>query len=331
MIVALAILAALAGLALVGFFWWAGRGTLPTSAKHELSIDQAGPPPVTIAPGCYTMVTYNLGYLSGLANNRPVWREPTEFAAHLAQVRSAWQTLSPDLISYQEIDYGAARSFGVDQSAALAEGCYAFRADAVNWDKRYVPFPYWPPKVHFGRVLSGQSLHSRFPVRLLEHVVLPMPPERPFLYRRFYTDRLAQVCAVQLPEGEIVVINLHLEAYIASARIAQIKVVEQLYLTYRSLAPVIIAGDFNIAASVPTTDAPDLLGQLLLWPGLACAISPGEWGMAQHLTFPSNAPIEQIDFIFYDSARLTNHASGISQLAGTASDHCPVWLQFSFR
>ncbi len=331
MILTLATLAALAGLALVGFYWWAGRGTLPTGAKHGLAVGQAVPSPAATAPGSYMVVTYNLGYLSGLANNRPVRREPAAFAAHLAQVRSAWQTLSPDLICYQEIDYGSARSFGVDQSAALAQGYYAYRADAVNWDKRYVPFPYWPPNVHFGRVLSGQSLHSRFPVRLLERVVFPMPTERSFFYRRFYTERLAQVCAVQLPEGEIMVINLHLEAYIAPARIAQIKMVEQLYLAYRPLGPVIIAGDFNVAASVPAMDAQDLLGQLLTWPGLACAIPPGEWGMAQHLTFPSNAPVEQIDFIFYDSTRIINQASGTSPLAGTASDHRPVWLQFSFR
>ena len=54
------------------------------------------------------------------------------------------------------------------------EGAYA-----VNWDKRYVPFPYWPPVVHFGEMLSGQGVLSKFPILMNKKIVLQKPEENP--------------------------------------------------------------------------------------------------------------------------------------------------------
>jgi endonuclease/exonuclease/phosphatase family metal-dependent hydrolase len=289
------------------------------------------PPPWGGVPGHYTLACFNLGYLSGLTNNLPVERQPAMFAAHQKQVAVAWEHLRPDLVCYQEIDYGSRRSFWTDQSAQLARPHYPYRADATNWDKPYVPYPYWPPTRHFGRVLSGQSLHSRYPVRLLERVVFAKPVERPFFYRWFYTDRLAQVCAVRLPEGELVVINVHLEAYIAPARARQLAVVEQLYRRYSATHPVVLAGDFNHPAEPPKQVPQGLLTQMLGWPHLACAVAPAEWGAGQHCTFPSHRPAEQIDLIFYNTDRLVGVGAGVCPLTGTASDHLPVYWQFSLR
>ncbi len=62
-------------------------------------------------------------------------------------------------MAFQEIDYGSARRYHVDQEERIASAFhYPYRARAVNWDKRYVAFPYWPPSAHFGKIISGQSV-----------------------------------------------------------------------------------------------------------------------------------------------------------------------------
>jgi endonuclease/exonuclease/phosphatase family metal-dependent hydrolase len=314
------------------FYFWGSAGRWASARLHQV---HAGPPAPAPVREEFALATFNVGYLSGWANNLGHRLPQATYQAHLAQVAAAWAAHPTDIVCYQEIDLAARRSWGVQQSAALAQASgYPYRAEAVNWDKNYVPFPYWPPTAHFGRVVSAQAVHSRFPLAILERVVLPMPAQRPFFYRAFYTDRLAQVCRVDLGGHSLVVINVHLEAFVPAARLPQLAVLEQLYCQHAAEGPVIIAGDFNQPAAPPghARAAPEgLYETMLTWPHLRCAVPPPQWGQPSHFTFATHQPSEQIDFIFYHAQHLECLAAEVVRATGQASDHWPLRARFRFK
>ncbi|MGB3786745.1 MAG: metal-dependent hydrolase, partial [Phormidesmis sp.] len=83
----------------------------------------------------HSIVSYNLGYLSGLTNNTAIKLDRAGFDANQQQVIAALKELDPDIVAFQEIDIGSKRSYGVDQSEAIAQGIgLDFGAIAISWD-----------------------------------------------------------------------------------------------------------------------------------------------------------------------------------------------------
>ncbi len=328
-------------LASVGFYFWASRGLL---APEALTQTRHYPAPEVAPSPVITVVTWNIGYLSGMTNNLPLRPAATFYEENARAAVAMLASLAPDILALQEIDLGAARSYDVDQVALLAEGLgLPHAAVAVNWDKRYVPFPYWPPKVHFGRMLSGQAVLSRWPVVSHQRVVLQKPAAAPFYYRAFYLDRLAQVviledvAATDKQWSRIVVINVHLEAFDRETREAQAKALREIIATHRDL-PLIVLGDFN-ALPVDATqvtgfsDEPEadfagdrtmhLLAEIA---GLVEAL-PGASGPAS-FTFPADVPTRRLDYIFYSPDHFSAVEARVITAAGVeASDHLPVMLK----
>ncbi|MFB6247032.1 MAG: endonuclease/exonuclease/phosphatase family protein, partial [Salinibacter sp.] len=293
-------------LTLAGLFLWASSGPLPEDALAQTKRYAAAPD--TTAPDTLTVTTYNIGYLSGMTNNEPVVRPDSFLAANLRQALTLLRTANPDLVGFQEIDYGAARSGYVQQLDTIgARLGYAAAAQAINWDERYLPFPYGRPAVHFGRVVSGQAVLSRFPVRRHARIVLARPP-RSFVRDAFYLDRLAQVAVVDLGGQALAVINVHLEAFHTPTREQQARTVNRLYdrLAAQGL-PVLLLGDFNStlpdAAGMPN-GADRTMRILLAETGLR-PVLPDSSAQGAPGTYPADAPTETIDHIFYPPARFS--------------------------
>ncbi|TYP96318.1 endonuclease/exonuclease/phosphatase family metal-dependent hydrolase [Sphingobacterium allocomposti] len=271
----------------------------------------------------FSIMTYNIGYLSGMTNNEPVKRDESLFSANLQQAVGLLGHLKPDIVCLQEIDYGSVRSYLVDQEAELADTIYPFVARAVNWDKRYVPFPYWPPSVHFGKVLSGQSVLSKFPVT--EHLVdtLAQVASVPFYYRAFYLHRLAQVVKVVIHDKEVMVINVHLEAFDRDTRERHTKAVLRLYRRYSAQYPTVMVGDFN---SSPDEENPTI--ETILREGLR-TVDLRDMSTIPY-TYSSGTPSSRLDYIFYNEA-LERVDGGVVTEAGQISDHLPVRAVFRFK
>ncbi len=161
----------------------------------------------------FSIVTYNIGYLSGMTNNLAIAKPKELFENNMQTVIHEVKAVNPDIIAFQEIDYKASRSYNVNQQNEIAKLGYNFVAKAVNWDETYVPFPYWPPTMHFGKVISGQSILSKYPLSAHQRIVLERVPEAPFYRDALYLERLAQVVKVDLNGKEVVLINVHLEAF----------------------------------------------------------------------------------------------------------------------
>ena len=272
----------------------------------------------------YSIVTYNVGYLSGMTNNRAVAKPKKMFDDNMQKVVSVFKKVDPDIIAFQEIDYAAARSFDVDQENEIAKLGYNFVARGVNWDEHYVPFPYWPPSMHFGKIVSGQSILSKYELKDYERIVLERVANNPFYRDAFYLDRLVQVVKVQLDGKEVVVINLHLEAFDKSTRIRQMNYVINLFNKYKKQYPTILLGDFNSRAR----DLSAGIQKIFIMEGVGnaafSAVNPSN-------TFDTKNPFERIDYIFYTEDSIEYVSGQVLNDLGQASDHLPVEMKFKLK
>ena len=325
------------------YFWGSSSGRRPQNYADTVSYtggDGLNYGAVFI-PGetIHSIVSYNLGYLSGLTNNTTTKLDRAAFEANQQQVITALKQLEPDIVALQEVDFGSKRSFKVDQAKAIAQGLELdFGAIAVGWDKNYVPFPYWPPAAHFGKMLSGQSIISRHPIQGNSRIVLEKVADNPFYYNAFYLDRLAQVTQIQFGIQPLIVINVHLEAFDEPTRISQTQFVRSLAEDYAKTYPVILVGDFNSALNRATfIDASGIdhgeaqfsIKEMLASKKLVSAVPQSDW--SKNLTFPSNRPEYKLDYIFYTPDTIEMVETQVVKAAGEASDHLPVMMRFRLK
>ena len=154
----------------------------------------------------------------------------------------------------------------------------------------------------------GVALLSRHPVRAWEVVRLePVPTKvplrfkgKPGVYLVRDEPRVAVVAIVETPQGRVTVANTHL-SFISWWNGRQLRRVVR--ALERCHGPVVLVGDLNMG--------PDRARRIT---GLEPA--------ASHLTFPQDAPAEQIDHILVGPG-LTVGSSGAQALP--ISDHRALW------
>ena len=337
-------------LAAVGAIVWAQSSTMPSDTYATLTTYDA---PGAAPRDTLSVMAYNIGYLSGMTNNQPVERDSSLFTKNMSAVVDMLRASSPDIIGFQEIDFGAARSLKVHQLDTLGvRAGYSFGAQAVNWDVRYLPFPSDDPAFHFGMVQSGQAVLSRYPVVSHERVALQRT-SRPFWNDAFYLDRLAQITEVAVGADTLTIINVHLEAFEEETREAQAEEVRRLVQdrlntgdtenTGRAARPVLLMGDFN---SVPpaarevlpeeerTAFATDeTIARLLDGLSLQSAFPDSMYTGAPEAvaTYPADVPTRPIDHIYYTPEHIEALDATVLNPPGPPSDHRPVQLRFVLK
>ena len=334
-------------LAVAGAILWAQSRTLPDQAYAVLTAYESSEP---AARDTFSVMTYNVGYLSGMTNNRPLKRKQALFEKNMDATIALMEAYAPDIVGLQEVDFDADRSFNVHQLHTLGErGGYAFGLEAVNWDVRYLPFPSNDPTYHFGMIRSGQGVLSRYPVVRHERVVLA-PTSRPFWNNAFYLDRLAQVAEVQLGTDTLIVINVHLEAFEEATREIQAEQVRSLVTSYIGTdvtnppeRPLLLIGDFNsipLAALdyVSRDEAMAFAGDntfstLLRDLPLQSAYPDSVYARAggAPMTFPADHPTRPIDHIYYTPAHIERVSTTVLDPPGPPSDHRPVYMRFLLK
>ena len=148
--------------AFVIFFFWASSPTLELSEYQSVIANKTKS--TQKSDSIFSIVTYNIGYLSGMTNNLAVESPKEFFDVNMAKVVSEIKKVKPDIMAFQEIDFDASRSYNVNQEEEISKLGFNYRAQTINWDKRYLPFPYWPISMHYGKVVSGQSIISKYPL-----------------------------------------------------------------------------------------------------------------------------------------------------------------------
>lgn len=315
-------------------FLWGGSGSLTALEINWVESQEQN----QAQPGdTLTIMTYNLGYLSGMANNLPVRKSEAFFANNLSTVVELLREVRPDLVGFQEIDLGSKRSHFVDQVHSISQQTdLANIAFAANWDKKYVPYPFGTPQTHFGRILSGQAVMSRHTILATERHVLS-PRTWPLYYRPFYIDRVAQVSIIDLGR-EVALINVHLEHELRSLREKQAREVLQLVRTYRERYPVLLIGDFNHIP--PAHVVPEDRGAQEETIRLFSSVDDLQPAFSDEMlvndtplsfTYSSANPEQKIDYIFYDTRYFEAVEAFVPDKATGASDHLPVVMRFVWR
>jgi len=323
----------LIGLVVVFYFW--GSSSNYFEKDYNKTVTFYKNPPKT-DHDTLMVLTYNIGYLSGMTNNLPVERPESLYADNLKNAISLFNKLDPDFIGFQEIDFNAERSFSINQFRKIAMGAhYNYGAKAVNWDKKYVPFPYGLPSVNFGQVYSGQAILSKYPIVDNEREVLIKPENNPFYYNAFYLDRVAQIAKIKLNKTDLIIINVHLEAFDVPTREKQAITLLKIYRKYADDYPVLIIGDFN--STPPNASHPyeieETIALILSEPGIKSAISDSLYlaTETQQFTFNSRNPDIKIDYIFYNSARIKEIDARVVGEANEISDHLPLEMHFVLK
>ena len=322
-------------LAFVVFYFWASSGTQPRDKLREI-LTYGDTPESQEIQEIFTVMTYNMGYLSGMTNNQPEKRPGKAFFdKNMESFLQLLEEIQPDIIGFQEIDFHSQRSHYVNQLETIAQKAgYPYAVKGINWDKRYLPFPYWPPSVHFGRVLSGQAVLSRWPILSGERIVLSKPKNKPFFYNAFYLDHLILAAKIKIGGRELIILNVHLVDIDRETREEQAKRLLNVYHLFKDNYPVLLLGDFNsIPPDAPRkkdfTDEPEMdfrndrtIAFFLEEPGLKAADITG-------FTFPTANPTRKLDYIFYTHDKIRLIKVFIPDIAG--SDHLPTVMQFSFK
>ena len=162
----------------------------------------------------------------------------------LAGVTEALKAEACDLALVQEVDRNSKRSYNVDEAAALIKALAGSSAFANNFLCPFVPIPPLDP---IGKVDSGIMTFSAIGADSATRLGLPSPFSWPLSTCNLKRCLLATRIPVEGTGKDLVVVNLHLEAYdTGEGKAAQTKALVN-YLTgeYEKGNYVVAGGDFN--------------------------------------------------------------------------------------
>lgn len=151
---------------------------------------------------------------------------------------------SYDICLLQEVDRNSSRTDNIDELAFYAEETGTGWAYAPNYRCAFVPYPI-PP---IGKVETGIATMSNLSVDdTPQRISLPCPFKWPVRAVNLKRCLLVSRYPIQDSEQELVVVNLHLEAYDnGEGKIAQSKALLKLLAEeYQKGNYVIAGGDFN--------------------------------------------------------------------------------------
>lgn len=287
-------------LAAMGLVLWLTVREYKPAAVEDVEISRTGAPKtVFLSPGdSLTVLSQNTGYaglgadsdffMDGGKDVAPTW---DQVDTNLLGLESLLAERSADVYFLQEVDTDSSRSNSTDESlifwhALLSDGKGAYSSShALNYSCDFVPFP-WPP---IGKVHSGLQTLTRLHADSAQRVALPCPFSWPVSAANLKRCLLVSRVPLDGSDKELVLVNLHLEAYDdGEGKAAQTKVLMDLLTAeYEKGNYVIAGGDFN--QTFPgALDAFPIQDPSLWTPGvLENSILPEGWQFACDLSVPS--------------------------------------------
>lgn len=219
------------------------------TASHVVIDNQADPldPAEEI-----TVLSWNTGY-GGLGEESDFFMDggemvnpPSQAAVekNLAGIQAFLKEQDADVWLLQEVDVNSSRTGGVNEFAGYDEAMGGSSAFAYNYKCAFVPFPL-PP---IGRVESGiATFTSCLMDSSPQRISLPCPFSWPVSTANLKRCLLVARLPLAGTDRELVLVNLHLEAYDdGEGKAAQTQMlVEILEQEYQAGNYVIAGGDFN--------------------------------------------------------------------------------------
>lgn len=287
------------------------------------------------------VAVYNIAWGYGWGSEGSGGAQPPEhFATRLERMGRALADAKVDVVLLQESDFRSARSHDVDQAHTLAKAAgLPYVAKAVSWTANYLPFPYWPPKNHFGRMLSGGAILSRYPFTKNTVMLEDKPEDNGLVYNLGYLYRYLQKTEIDAAGRRIGVYNVHTDAFSPKNRIAHAGRIART-LTEDKAPLALLGGDFNTVppeASMrggypdePDTDHSDdpTIARIREIPGMKDTLTQEAYlaNERAYFTFPGHAPNRKLDFLFASEAFEVTSFRVLTE-AGDASDHLPILVE----
>ena len=244
-----------------GFLIFASATTLQVKDKEEMSINGDVSAKVDKSQEI-NLLTWNMGY--GALDERQdcywdggkgVDGESKEIVQqNIDAFKNKIKDVDPDIFLVQEVDVDSKRSYYIDELASLEE---TFTRDeyensfARNFKAGLVPLPLYNMT---GKVDAGIATFSKFDVTKSTRVQLPIPFSWPMELFNLKRCLLVERLPIQDSDKELIVVNLHLEAYDdGEGKAKQLAMLMDLLKEeYDKGNYVIAGGDFNQTFS--TTD-----------------------------------------------------------------------------
>ena len=200
-----------------------------------------------------TILSWNIGY-AGLGREQDFFMDGGSHARpgsaeivnrYLDGIRSSISDQNADLVLLQEVDIDCARTYGIDETTALIRNT---GVHALNYSCPFVPLPL-PPQTPMGKVHSGLFTTTDYAVSEAERIALPCPFSWPLSTANLKRCLLVSRLPVEGSDRELVLVNLHLEAYDdGEGKAAQTRqLMDLLQEEYEKGNYVIAGGDFNQA------------------------------------------------------------------------------------
>lgn len=326
-------------LCFLALLYWCGQRPYAADLLHEKIYEPAVKSSVNLAKKDLKAMSWNIAWAHGTGSEGKDYT-PRPKEHYLKSLESMAQTIKAeeaDIVFLQEVDFDSTKSHSVDQLKYLADELGFYAAYSVSWAIRYLPFPYWPMKNHFGKIVSGGAILSRYPLKNCSSVFYDKPKANPWWYNHLYLFRYSQYCEIEFEGKSWVIINNHLEAFDKKARQEQAK---ELVAKVKSLTNVLlIGGDFNTTPHVASKKSSfqgydkddyekdstyELLSSLSDFRD-ALEISSYQNDEAEWFTFPSNDPDRKLDYLF---SHQTLRVKGFKRINNMSSDHLPIVGEF---
>ena len=222
-------------------------------ASVQDAAQTAGQTSATLRAGeSIRVLTFNTGY-AGLDKSQDFFMDggsgvsPTGGRAkveeNLAGILAAIQEANAQIVLLQEVDQSSVRTNRIDETAYYQQNTGLNAAYAVNYQCGFVPFPL-PP---IGAVKSGVLTLSAYQPAQAQRQSLPVPFKWPIRVANLKRCLLVERIPVAGSGRELVLINLHLEAYDdGEGKAAQTRqLLDIIHKEYEKGNYVIAGGDFN--------------------------------------------------------------------------------------
>ena len=190
--------------------------------REEVAINNIGWE--AVRPGdSLKVLTWNIGY-GALGDNADFFMDggrsvqtadKERVQRNLEGIAAETAELDPDVVFFQEVDRDASRSHHIEEMIELVnyfsedDDLNYTSAFAYNMNVFFIPYPV-PP---IGMVRSGIMTLTRMRMASAERIQLPCPFKWPVRLANFKRCLLVERLPVQNSDKELVLINLHLEAY----------------------------------------------------------------------------------------------------------------------